>query len=224
MRTIDDLAAEWEAQRLASLRRDIYELHLRKKVHDEFMELLRRNGQDGSIFADLFHKMYLDSQVMAIRRQTDDDTRTLSLYGLLGQLQEGTPQSTRAWYVNRWLTSVVPSDPEERELHTSMANEAFDRFCDWPAARKLGKGRLQADRQELEGLTERVVKFVNTFVAHRSRTTGPVTLTYQDFEGAIAHLGEMLLRYFLLLNQGGLLSATPVIQGDPLAPFRRALT
>lgn len=40
---------------------------------------------------------------------------------------------------------------------------------------------------------------------------------------AVEHLGEMLRRYYLLINQGGLMTVTPTIQGDWKGPFRKPL-
>ena len=50
-------------------------------------------------------------------------------------------------------------------------------------------------------------------VAHVERNPEDVAVTYNDFNNAIDHLGEMFRRYLLLIDQGGLLSATRRFRG-----------
>jgi hypothetical protein len=228
-RGIDDLLEEWRAEWLKSLELQIYELHHRRQIHDEFMAMLdAQDHPDTSIFQDAFHRMYIESQVLAIRRQADSDSRTLSLRRLIGQLEQHRKDFTRSWYVGRWMRDRDPNskDPRERHLarfHLEQANAAFDKFTDEPGAEHLGGRRLQDDRDELEAMTDKVVRYANAVVAHVERNPEDVEVTYDDFNNAIDHLGEMLRRYFLLIDQGGLLSATPTIQGDWKGPFRRPL-
>jgi hypothetical protein len=67
------------------------------------------------------------------------------------------------------------------------------------------------------------VRYANASVAHAEREPEDVRVTYDDFHRAVDHLGEMLRRYYLLINQGGLVTATPTIQGDWKGPFRKPL-
>jgi hypothetical protein len=133
---IDSLVLEWEGVWLASLRQQIYDLHHRRQIHDEFMEMFdAQDHPDTEIFRDAFHRMYIEAQVMAIRRQADDDKRTLSLRRLIGQLEAHRRQFTREWYVSRWTAgrNVESSDERERldaEFHIQTANDAFDKVTD----------------------------------------------------------------------------------------------
>jgi hypothetical protein len=226
---IDALLVEWESVWLESLSLQVYDLHHRRQLHDEFMAMLdAQDHPDTDIFRDAFHRMYIEAQVMAIRRQADNDSRTLSLRRLIGQLEQHRLQFTRDWYVQRWLGDRNPNSPNERErleaqFHLDAANEAFQRFTDEPGGVHLGARRLQDDRQQLLAITEAVVRYANTTVAHAEREPENVTVTYADFHGAVEHLGQMLRRYYLLINQGGLMTATPTIQGDWKGPFRKPL-
>ncbi len=95
---IDGLLAEWEGVWLESLKQQIYDLHHRRQLHDEVMEMLdAQDHPDTDVFRDAFHRMYIEAQVMAIRRQADDDPRTLSLRRLIGQLETHRRDFTRAW-------------------------------------------------------------------------------------------------------------------------------
>lgn len=226
---IDALLVEWEGTWLTSLRQQVYDLHHRRQLHDDFMAMLdAQDHPDTDIFSDAFHRMYIEAQVMGIRRQADDDPRTLSLRRLIGQLEAHRRQFTRAWYVARWLGERDTDASDERErlearFHLEAANDAFDKFTDKPGAPHLGGRRLQADRQQLLDVTQDVVRYASATVAHAERDPDSVTVTYADFHRAVDHLGEMLRRYYLLINQGGLATATPTIQGDWKGPFRKPL-
>jgi hypothetical protein len=60
-----------------------------------------------------------------------------------------------------------------------------------------------------------VVRYANRFVAHAERPSdSPVDTTYGDLDRAIELLGELLRKYYLLIDGRGLMSVTPVMQGD----------
>ncbi len=226
---IDDLLAEWEGVWLESLKEQVYDLHHRRQLHDEFMEMLEaQDHPDTDIFRDAFHRMYIEAQVMAIRRQADDDRRTLSLRRLIGQLEEHRRKFTRAWYVRRWVGDRNPNAEDMRDrldatFHLDAANRAFDAFTDSLGDEHLGGRRLQEDRDRLVELTDAVTRYANATVAHVERAPSDTQVTYAEFHRALDHLGEMLKRYYLLINQGGLVSTTPTIQRDWRGPFRKPL-
>jgi hypothetical protein len=227
MSSIDEALIEWKTW-LDALETQIYVLHHRRQIHDEFMEMLDAAGEDDRTFQDAFHGMYIESQVMAIRRQADNDPRTLSLRRLIGQLEQRRRDFTREWYVKRWMAGRDPASADQRDrdearFHQRNANDAFDRFTDSPGDDVLGGRRLQEDRDDLLRLTERVVRYADTTVAHADRTADGVEATYAEFHEALEHLGLMLQRYYLLIDQGGLVSATPVMQSDWKSPFRQPL-
>ncbi len=114
-------------------------------------------------------------------------------------------------------------DRLEAKFHIDAANDAFDRFTDQPGDEELGGRGLQEDRTRLLELTEAVARYANATVAHVERDPDDVTVTYADFHRALEHLGDLLRRYYLLINQGGLASTTPAIQGDWKGPFRKPL-
>lgn len=227
--TMDELLAEWNSVWLESLETQIYDLHHRRELHDGLMEMLdAQDHRDTDIFRDAFHRMYIESQVMAIRRQADSDSMTLSLRRLVGQLEARRREFTREWFVRRWMGERDPESADERErlearLHLRMANDAFDKFTDSPGDAHLGGRSLQRDRETLVSITDDVVRYTNATVAHAEQSPNDVHVTYNDFHRALEHLGEMLRRYYLLINQGGLVSAKPTIQGDWRGPFRRPL-
>lgn len=226
---IDDLLVEWETVWLKNVAHQIHGLYHRRQLHDEFLAMLdNQDHPDTGIFRDSYHLMYIEAQVMVIRRQSDNDNRTLSLRRLIGQLERHRQRFTRDWYVRRWVGDRDPESPDKLErldarFHLKAANEAFDRFTDEPGGAQLGGRGLQEDRERLLAMTDSVVRYANAVVAHAEREPNNVAVTYSDFHHALEHLGAMLRRYYLLVNQGGLVTATPTIQGDWKGPFRKAL-
>lgn len=227
--TMDELLSEWKGVWLQALRQQVLDLHYRREVHDELLQMLdAQDHPDTGTFRDVFHRMYIESQVMAIRRQADDDPRTLSLRRLIGQLEQHRREFTRSWYVERWMAGMDPSSPDkqtrlESKMHLEFAHDAFDRFTDRRGDPCLGGRRLHQDREDLLSPTAAVVRYANAVVAHAERGPDNVHVTYDEFHAAITHLGDMLRRYELLIGQSGLASATPTIQGDWKGPFRRPL-
>ncbi len=227
--TIAELLADWRDRWLPSLERQVLDLHHRRQIHDDFLAMLKAQDHPGtSVFVDVFHRMYIESQAMAIRRQADVDSRTLSFRRLLGQLQYHRKELTREWYVGRWMERLDLGSADERvrlevKLNKQRANQAFDRFTDSPGDELLGGRRLEADRQELLDMTETVVRYVNEHIAHIATDPTAERVTYQEFEGALEHLGGMLKRYYLPIHQDSLISPIPAIQVDWKGPFRRPL-
>ena len=125
---IDDLLEELKAEWLKSLERQVYDSITGVRSTTEFMVMLDSQAHpDTSIFQDAFHGMYVESQVLAIRRQADSDSRTLSLRRLIGQLEQHRKDFTRSWYVGRWMhgRDLHSDDPRERHLarfHLEQAN------------------------------------------------------------------------------------------------------
>lgn len=130
-------------------------------------------------FRDAFHRMYMEAQVIAIRRQADDDPRTLSLRRLIGQLENHRREFTRAWYVRRWMADRDADSKDEAErlearMHLGLANDTFDNFTDRPGDDHLGGRRLQLDREERQR---------SEF--HRGRPRVPTRATRPDPRGLV---------------------------------------
>ena len=117
--------------------------------------------------------------------------------------------------------STDERDRLEAQLHRQLANEAFDKFTDQVGARYLGGRRLRRTSRTLIGSP--TTSYANAHVAHVEEAPGNLRVTYAYFHAAVDHLGGILKRYYLLINQGGLVSATPAIQGNWKGPFRRPL-
>lgn len=217
----EDGAVEWWEEYLDSVYYQVLDMQHRRQLHDEFMAMLDAQDHPDTTFQEAFHRIYIESQVIAIRRLADDDARTLSLRRLLGQLYCRRKAFTRDAYVGRWLSSVRIDD-DERRFHEDSAHAAFEKFTDNEGDPTIGPQSLQADIGTLAELSDQVARYANTYVAHSDRTK-EAPPTYEEFHGAVDGIARLLQKYYLLLKQGSLMTTTPTIQGDWKGPFRRSL-
>jgi hypothetical protein len=160
---------------------------------------------------------------MAIRRQADDDDRTVSLRRLLRQLVRHRAFITREWYRDRMLR---PSDGHEDwrgdEFHHYVADNRFDAFTKRAGNSKLWRKPILDDIKLLVGASETVVNYANTNVAHL-QIDEPSTVTFDEFNDAINNLGALTQRYYSFVHGSFLPSLTPAVQGDWRGPFRSQL-
>lgn len=223
--SLDDLLALW-SEWIERLENRVLDLNHRRQLHDEFMALLDgQDHRDTVVFQDAFHHMYLEAHTIGIRRLVDGDRRTISFKRLLGQLEEHRNEFTRDSYVRRWVDGPAESpklrDEVDQRFHTTMANRAFDRFSEMGDA--LSRRVIAQDRDQLDRATERLVQYVDEHVAHLAASPTNDAPTYDEFHRALDHLGGMLQKYRLLIDQVSLAWTTPTIQGDWKGPFRKPL-
>ncbi|MCY3650620.1 MAG: hypothetical protein OXG40_12830 [Acidimicrobiaceae bacterium] len=212
--TIEYLRDEW----LEYLKREIGEIHLRRHIHGELDAMLATQHCDTTFWSH-YHRMYVESQVMAIRRLSDDDSRTMSFVRFIREIGAYHHLVSRDAYVARWVASVDhPSDVARR-----MANNQYDNFTGCVGDDEISQEKLERDVATLARRSESLRRFADQYVAHFDRDRREVQATYDDLDSAIDELCQLLKHYHLLLNQGALMSCQPVIQGDWTEPFRQPL-
>src|SRR5690348_8753774 len=82
-----------------------------------------------SILFDIQFRWYSSSQVLAIRRLVDRDSRAISMENLLCDIaaaqSDPEPPLTRRWFVDVWLRELPIPEPF-REHEATRASAAFD--------------------------------------------------------------------------------------------------
>ena len=91
---IPDLDAWWER-----IRHEINFLRHRRELHDELVPRMLEVSNHSTVAAGFIHRMYIEVQLMSIRRMTDSTKPTHSLRRLLGQLAEHSCAITRTSFV-----------------------------------------------------------------------------------------------------------------------------
>lgn len=152
---IDEALAEWKDVWFENLKAQIYDLHHRRQLHDEFMVLLEaQEHPDTGIFGDAFRRMYIESQVMAIRRQADDDHPTVSLRRLIGQIEQRRRQFSRSWYVERWVKNFDLASDDER---TRLEGATVDTMGTSQRTFRLGESKDAKDTSHHRSANARVL-------------------------------------------------------------------
>jgi hypothetical protein len=149
-----------------------------------------------STIFDALGVWYGTTQATSIRRQLDDDRRSISFRNLLTDIAAHPEVLTRERHLRLW-----DGDPRDwaRELGRKQGNANFDGFA--------GKGNDQIDpaltKDDLDRLLsigEPVKKFVNKAVAHTDEKALGGTSTYTELNAAIDQLGDLLTKYSSLLT------------------------
>ena len=92
---------------LEYLRREIGEIHHRRHLHDEFHAMLGTTQHSDTTSWSHYHRTYIESQVMAIRRLSDTDGRTMSFVRFIREIFGSLLRS--AWATNSGLRMYLPS-------------------------------------------------------------------------------------------------------------------
>ena len=153
---------------------------------------------------------YAARAAIGLRRLSDHDTRTVSLYRLIKNISENPQGITRDYYVSQY---------PERMQEMDLADHDFDNFAN-KNSNLVSVSRLQTDMKRLKKGTERIRKFADKWIAHcdlnRVRTQVP---TYKEVGEALRNVDRLYCKYFLLITRGGMSTRKPVIQYDWKEPL-----
>jgi hypothetical protein len=201
---------------LETVRKEIHEVHHHREIWDFFNTELPKQPDFGIVHAALA-RWYVDSQAAAIRRIYEAKDKR-SLGALLKSLEAHASELTRADYLKLWHQLSEPNG-DEHGVFRRMANDTFDGFAG-PGGAHLDPQVVAADRERLKAAAHKVARWADENVAHIGRK-GSVTVTFGELEEAIDLVGELLQRYYLLLDGGSLMSVKPEIQEPWQTPFTK---
>jgi hypothetical protein len=132
--------------------------------------------------------VYADSGLMAVRRQLDLDTRSISLARLLTEIAAHPHILSRARFVALYR-------PEMRDV----AQWEFDRHLGAGAGHVDPKD-VQRDLDELRNRTEDVERYGTKRVAHLDATGPKDVPTMGELEATLDLLGWLLKKYMMLIK------------------------
>lgn len=160
---------------------------------------------------DWIRRSHADSLVLAIRRETDRDHRSISLWNLLSELERKARYVTLEQYV-----AHAGADPFRRR----MAEEEAEKWLE-SGTHHLDPSIPATDLHDLERETKIVREYVNRSVAHRDGTSGKQTLTWLDLEASLLRIEEIAQRYNLILRSMSYATYESARQFDESLFFRR---
>ena len=155
--------------------------------------------------------------VMAVRRELDDDTNTISLGTLLDEMATRPDILTR----RRYMAHMRDGD----ETLVRLNDEAFtkrgiirsgtDKMAD-----HLDPAAIRADREGLVSAAKPVLEYANRMVAHRTPVE-ELGMTVEDIHVALDAMEPTVKNYHVLLSGSALTAIEPTEVGDD---WREAFT
>jgi hypothetical protein len=136
---------------------------------------------------------------LGVRRLTDKDNRSLSLWGFITELQAYATAMTRGAHRTRYGRGK-----------RWLADLSFDNLSR-RGARTLAERSMRRDLRKLEAIDDRFRQFVNKRIAHMG-TKGAIRKappSLKDLDAALKTLDEIVIEYHIVFFAEGLHSVAP---------------
>jgi hypothetical protein len=209
-------ARDW----LKTLTGQVLRLRMDHRIWTEVQEVIKANPElhRPSEFYRWMRDMYVSGISMAIRRLTDDHTRSVSFFRFL-KLVKGNPGlvSRRRYRKLFKDDDVFVEQLRELGLENDYPNDDYTRLVG--GGKQPTPDQVQAELDEMRRLTEKIVALADTTVAHHDRERPAELPTFADVEVAI-QLFERLLKRYRLLFDATSMSTDTTFQYDWKAIFR----
>jgi hypothetical protein len=187
-------------------------LALKRFVYQEVSKLIQDNPrlQIPSVFYDWMHKAYVTDMAIHIRRLTDRNKKSISLYNLMQDIERHPEVMSRRRFTHGY-----------RGFMKHFGHRDFDRWAK-PGANVLNKRLIARHKAKLIKSHKKLRMYTNKHVAHLDLRGMKKLPTYKELDACIDTIESLLKEYALLLEQSSLDPVVPVIQYDWMAPFRLA--
>lgn len=152
---------------------------------------------------------YSEAQAVAVRRQSDTDSRTASLAHVMNAIKTKPAILSRESYVSH--------------LEGELLEVGHCDFNSWACAdgSHIEPAMVESDLASLLKATAGIKTYVDKFIAHNDRDRNGVTVpTFSELDKAIDVLFDLFLKYYLIVTATALASVEPVPQYDLLGPYR----
>jgi AbiU2 len=213
----DELYAKW-MEWLKTIAAQTHTLWAYRDYWRGLAEMTQANDEiPPSTFFDALGIWYADEQTVAVRRQLDRDTRSVSLWRLINDIASHPEVMTRDRHVALWRDEQ--HDERDTEYWQAEANKNYDRFAG-AGNDFIDRERTLDDLRRLEQIAEPIKRYVDRRVAHTDEAELTEVPTFAELNAALDELGELLKKYTLLLEAASLADVSPIHQAD----WQRAFT
>lgn len=168
---------------------------------------------------DYFRNIYGDYAVMAIRRLCRPQKDSVSLLGLLNDLEENASLITRAWTQELYHQPTPGGTVYPDDFANMLADSGFGPFAD-ATGDSLDPAIVHADIERLESAAKEILSHSDRVVAHDDRRGPEVEANFDHLNTAIDAIEEITKRYILLLTGASMLSMTPIDTTNALSVFK----
>jgi hypothetical protein len=202
--------------------------NLHKKVRDETQRLIidqhiykevkeiivaSPTARQGSSFHPWLDRLYVDSQLVGVRRLCDRGTRT-SLWGLLEIIKKRNELIHVDRHIAMWTATYGHG-----EEWVQTGRRDFELFCG--AGQKcLPRTSIRKDQAMLLQSTRSLENYATTAIAHMALEQPARIPTFLELERALGCMEKLVVKYGILLNGSESKPLLPTWQYDWTAIFR----
>jgi len=200
----DDAWIEW-CRKFDELRDQMLDLHHSRRMWRTVQAMINAHQdlRSSGIVLYWLTQCYSAFQLIAVRKQTDPDKRSISLWQLLDLLARTPNIASREHFI-----AELKAEPlRARYLH--LHAPAFEIFAE-PGQPFVSRKIVGADRDRLTADVAKAKAVVNKLVAHHQDvakfTDALPTITWGELDIAIDTIGELYTKYYSLRYPGQTLS------------------
>ena len=203
MKELSDPKYKKWVKNLDRIRGEVTELVLSRHVFQRIYDIVSDNNKinKGNLFYDWLSRHYAQTCLMGIRRLTDKNKNTISLYVLLLDCLENSDKLSRTLHVGLYKRGM--EDLGERE---------FDKLAG-KNSKIFPKSEIEQDVKKLENIREVLKSHTNKRIAHLDKKEPGKIPTFLDIFQSIDVLVEIAHKYSLLFTATDH-KFMPVIQYD----------
>jgi hypothetical protein len=200
---VDHKAHLEEAVRLIeSVKDELLEMDELIQIHDKVEGVVMANpeiqGNNGLFYA--YQITHADSTLMRLRRLTDDNRRTGSLYQIARHISAAPEVFSKAWFYSFYATSpVAHMMPAWWSEH---ANAAGDHIC--PI-------KMMAKADDLRAKAKVVSDWISQNVAHLDISKTVPTPKWEDFHQVLSAVTEFFTWMYTLLTSCSLVPHVTIV-------------
>lgn len=199
----------WQRWRkwLPRMSADLTDMLGKREMFWDLQEVAKENPkilQSGSFF-DWMCRNYVVAQTVAIRSFMDQSRDSHSLWRMLFEILEHPGVISRAAHVRMYRNTPLGEELGHMSFNAAVGKDS----------KQLGQNAIRADMRRLEDVSERVRRFVNKRVAHRT-SPGEIRRLpkFDELDSALEALDEIFCKYNLLLRAQGLTTCHATRQYD----------
>ena len=187
---------------LERLTGQVRQLRIDQHIFDEVQKMIAGNPalHRPSHFYQWVIDMYVSGMAMAIRRQMDDDSRTMSLYRFLRRLK-GDPSvvSRRRYRALYTDNNIFVRQLKNAGLLDEHVNSTYDKIVGAGKAQPASED-LEAEIDRLRELTGRFVEFANRVIAHDDSMKPSALPTFGEVDEVVCYMEDLVQKYIQLFE------------------------
>lgn len=189
------------------MKRDLTDLFGKREIFWELQEIAKENPKvlnPGSFF-DWMCRNYVVTVAVGVRSFMDQSRDSHSLWRLLYEVLENPGVINRATHVQMYRSTPIGTELGHMSFNSVVGK----------GRRYLSQHAVRADLRKLENASERVRRFVNKRIAHRTNPGEIRRLPrFSEVDAALDKIDTVFCKYNLLLTAQGMTSAHATRQYD----------